>query len=267
MSAIFFRETPFVPYGSSHWTVLLLFAIAAVVLVIHGRRTRGSSLDRKTRRVFAAVLLIVQLSLQVYSMLPGQWDLGLSLPFQLCDLAWMVAVHALWTGRPWAYGLLYYWGLTLTSQAVITPQLDFDFPHVQFLMFWFSHCLVVLAAVYMTWGGGWRPTWRAMALALSATVGWGFVMLAFNSLAGTNYLYVSHKPPGKSILDVLGDWPYYLVAEVLIIAALWGLMTAPWVSRGRGREADRICGSPESVRNPAEGNKRRGRRDAERRGE
>ncbi len=238
MSGILFRETPFVPYGSSHWIVLALFAVAGVVLVIHGRRTRDTSLDRRSRRVFAGVLLLVQLSLQVYSMLPRHWDLGRSLPFQLCDLAWMIAVYALWTGRPWAFGLLYYWGLTLTSQALITPQLEFDFPHLQFLMFWFSHGLVVLAAIYMTWGGGWRPSWRGMALALAVTVAWVFAMLAFNALAGTNYLYVSHKPPGKSILDLLGDWPYYVVAEVLVITVLWSLMTVPWTFRARSRAAD-----------------------------
>ena len=62
---MFFREIPFTPYGTSHWTVLVLFAVAGGLLVVYGRRTRGTALDRKSRRVFAAVLLVVQLSLQV----------------------------------------------------------------------------------------------------------------------------------------------------------------------------------------------------------
>ena len=67
---------------------------------------------------------------------------------------------------------------------------------------------------------------------------WPAAWITFNALAGTNYLYVSHKPPSMSILDLLGDWPYYVVAEVLVIAVLWSLMTVPWMFRGRGRAAD-----------------------------
>ena len=233
MREIFLHESPFTPYGASHWTVLALFAGAALLLVLYGRRTRGTARDRTCRRLFAAALLSFQVPLQVYSMIPPNWDLGKSLPFQLCDLAWMVGVYALWSGKGWAFSLLYYWGLTLTSQALITPQLEFDFPHLQFVMFWFSHCLVVLAAIYMTWGGGWRPSWRGMALAVGVTIGWVFVMLAFNAVAGTNYLYVNGKPPGASVLDVLGDWPYYVAVEILILIVLWSLMTFPWIVRRR----------------------------------
>lgn len=64
----------------------------------------------------------------------------------------MVAVVALWTGAGWAFGLLYYWRLTLTAQGLVTPVLGHDFPHPQFLMFWSSHCLIVLAAIFMTLG-------------------------------------------------------------------------------------------------------------------
>ena len=124
MREIFLHESPFTPYGASHWTVLALFAGAALLLVLYGRRTRGTARDRTCRRLFAAALLSFQVPLQVYSMLPPHWDLGKSLPFQLCDLAWMVAVYALWTGKGWAFSLLYYWGLTLTSQAL--PNLDFS---------------------------------------------------------------------------------------------------------------------------------------------
>ncbi len=224
----FLREEPFVRYGISHWCMLVLLVLAAGFLVWLGRRIRSTSSARTCRRGLVCVILGFQVPFQIYSSLPPHWNLATSLPFQLCDLAWMAAVYALWTERAWTLGLLYFWGLTLTPQALLTPQLDFDFPHLQFIMFWGSHSLVVLAAIFMTWGLGKRPDWRQLVITAAVTLAWGLLMLLFNSLAGTNYLYVNKKPPVGTVLDLFGPWPYYLFVELAVILAIWTTMTLPW---------------------------------------
>ncbi len=64
----------------------------------------------------------------MYFNLPGRFDPGLSLPIQLCDLAWLAAIHALLTRRRWSAALTSYWGLTLSIQPILTPDLDAQFP-------------------------------------------------------------------------------------------------------------------------------------------
>src|SRR6476646_2375796 len=100
---------PFAPYGASHWAVLALLTVAAVWLVAWGRRHRETDAAVRFRRRFALLILVLQVPLKVMSMVPPYWDLARSLPLQLCDLAWMVAAYALWSGRPWAFALTYYW--------------------------------------------------------------------------------------------------------------------------------------------------------------
>lgn len=213
--------------------MLALFALAAIGLVVWGRAIRRR--DAIPRRVFAVVILVVQVPFQVYSMLPPNWELEHSLPFHLCDLAWIAAACALWTRSRWACGLVYYWGLTLTSQGLVTPALEFDFPHAQFWMFWCSHLSVILAAIFITWGLGQRPGWREYRLTLAVTLGWTLLVLGFNALAGTNYLFVNAKPEKASILDALGPWPLYVVAEIAIVAAVWAAITWPWTIGARAR--------------------------------
>src|SRR5205085_885108 len=83
------------------------------------------------------VVAVVLVPFQVYVLLPWMWNVSYSLPLQLCDLAWITAVYALWTRRRWAHALLYYWGLTLSSQAFITPELAApDFPSRESLITW-----------------------------------------------------------------------------------------------------------------------------------
>ncbi len=224
-------ERPFTPFSASHGAALVIFVIGAVLLVKFGRAQRNTASARRFSRFFAVVVFVFPLPLVVYSLLPRQWDLANSLPLQLCDLAWMAVVYALWTQRAWAYALTYYWGLTLTSQALVTPALAFDFPHPQFILFWAMHWLIVWAAIYLTWGLGLCPNWRSYRFTVAVTVIWAVSMLLFNSRFGTNYGFLNEKPPVKSLLDLLGDWPWYLVSELAIGLVVWALMTWPWVRR------------------------------------
>jgi hypothetical integral membrane protein (TIGR02206 family) len=158
--------------------------------------------------------------------------MGTSLPIQICDLSWMVAVWALWTLDHRAIALLYFWGLTLTTQAILTPSLGQQFPDPRYFMFWGMHFLTVWAAVYLVCLAG-GPGWRGYRLALVVTALWAVCVLAFNALTGTNYGYLSRKPETASLLDALGPWPAYLASEAVVLVVGWALMTWPWVATGR----------------------------------
>ena len=148
---------------------------------------------------------------------------------QLTDLATVVAAYALWSQRHWAYALTYYWGLVLSTQALVSPAFSsLDFPSFQFLAFWSLHLLVVWAAIYLTWGRGMRPNWRNYWFAVATTMVWAAVAYAFNRFAGTDYGFVNGKPATRSLLDVLGPWPVYILTGGTLIAIVWALMTWPW---------------------------------------
>lgn len=228
-------------YGPSHVTVLVVFVIGAGLLVWIGRRQTEAQ-ARLFGRGFALVILVAFLVALVYKLL--RFDLQTSIPLQLCDIAELVAAVALWSHRRWAFALTYFWGLLLSSQALLTPDIGTpqegapDFPHHLFLTFFTLHVLVVWAAIYLTWGRGGRPRWRDFRLAVVVALGWVAVTLTFNTIAGTNYGYLNGKPPTASILNVLGPWPLYVVAEVVIVILGWALMTWPWERRVRSPHRD-----------------------------
>jgi hypothetical integral membrane protein (TIGR02206 family) len=228
-------QRSFAAYGTSHWVVLLVLAAGACALAWSGSRYRGTRTAATTGRVFAVVLVAFHVPIQVYDLTPARFDIEHSLPFQVSDLSWMAAAWALWSRRQWAYALTYYWGLTLVPQALVTPALTGpEFPSIDFISFWGQHLLVLWAAVYLTWWLGMRPDWPSFAFAGAVTVAWGLVMLGFNAVAGTNYLFVSRKPDNPSLLDLLGEWPWYLGAELVVGLAAWALLTWPWTRSPSG---------------------------------
>ncbi|MFD0362689.1 TIGR02206 family membrane protein [Nocardia sp. GCM10030253] len=218
----------FSAYGLSHWIVLAVFAVGSVLVVRIGRRHRSASAARHFGQAFGAAILALYLVIYLYAMIP--LSVGHSVPLRLTDLASLVAAYALWSNQHWAYALTYYWCLTLSTQALASPALASpDFPHYEFLAFWAIHLAVVWAAIYLTWGIGMRPDWRSYRIAVVVTAAWAAVTFAFNSLADTNYGFVNAKPDTPSLLDVLGPWPWYLGTVMLILLAVWALMTWPWI--------------------------------------
>jgi hypothetical integral membrane protein (TIGR02206 family) len=233
----------FVVFGPSHCIVLLVFAIGSAALVWLGRRHTDAQ-ARLFGRALAAVIVAIYSVALVYKLL--QPSIDHSVPLQLCDLAELAAAYALWSHRRWAYTLTYYWGLPLSSQALITPDLHApDFPSHNFVTFFALHLLVVWAAIYLTWGYGLRPDWRSYRFAIATTLGWGAFTLAFNTIAGSDYGYLNGKPANGSMLDFLGPWPFYVVAEVIIVGAIWAIMTWPWERKRRTHTSAAIAGAAE----------------------
>jgi hypothetical integral membrane protein (TIGR02206 family) len=232
----------FESFGTVHLGLVLLFVVGALVVVWWGRRHRGSPAEARDGRIFAAAIVCVTVPLHVYELTPGDWDLGSSVPIQLCDVAWVSAAVALWTRRWWAVSATYYLGLSIVTQGIVTPSLGQDFPDPRFFGFWGMHLLVAWAAFYLTWGSGLRPTWRSYWFTVALTGAWAAAAYCFNLIAGTNYGYLNRKPDSASALDYLGPWPWYVLAEIAIVFVGWlVVMTLPWLRADRPGRAARRC--------------------------
>lgn len=222
----------FQSFTPEHGLLLGIFAVGVIGFALLGRRLGTSPRGIAFARGYAVLIPLVTVPMQVLQLLPEDFGLGTSLPIQVCDLSWMLAVYALWTRAPLATGLLYFWGLTLTLQGVITPSLDENFPDPRYFMFWAMHLLTIWAAVYLVAAVG-GPTWKGYRFAVVVTAIWAGSVMVFNGIAETNYGYLNEKPGSASLLDLMGPWPVYVVVEVVVLAGIWALMTLPWVRAGR----------------------------------
>lgn len=219
----------FESFSGQHFALLALFAVGAVGVVLLGRRQRGSS-SMLTRRVLAVGLACAAVPNQLHVLSPAEFSPGSSLPLELCDLAWVAAIWALWTRRPLPTALTYYWGLTLTVQGILTPSLGQVFPDPQYFVFWGKHLLVVWSALYLTLGLGLGPTWRDYRWTVAVTALWVAVVYPLNVAFDANYGYLVQKPDSASLLDVFGPWPVYVLVSMGILVAGWAVITWPWVT-------------------------------------
>lgn len=220
------------PYGPAYWTLLALTAIGAVVLVRLGRRQRGTQAADRFSRGFGITLWVVALAWIVWNVLPSHLHATTSIPLHLCDVLRFIAATALITKWRWARAATYYWGLTLDTQAMLTPSLVYQsVPAVDFTAYWLQHMLVIWSVFYLVWGLGDKPDWRSYRAAMLLIFVWAAVTFTINSLLGSNYGYLNRKPPMASALDLFGPWPLYLLVELVAVIVVWALITLPWTIR------------------------------------
>ena len=217
-------------YGATHLVMLATFVAGSVALVLFGRAHRGDVTAVRLAKVLAVLIPAFTVPMQLFDFATN-FDLGITLPLHLCDLAWPAAALALWTRHPYFVGLTYYWGLTLTLQAIVTPSLGEPFPEPRFIAYWGMHMLIVWSALYLVWGLGLTPRWREYGTTMLTTVAWVAVASVFNAIADTNYGFLCGPPRRASILDYLGPWPWYIAVEVALVAVGWAVMTWPWEHR------------------------------------
>ncbi len=48
-----------------------------------------------------------------------------------------------------------------------------------------------------------------------------------------NYMYLRHTPPGGSLLDLMGPWPWYIASAAALALALFWLLDRPFDGRRR----------------------------------
>jgi hypothetical integral membrane protein (TIGR02206 family) len=216
----------FTAWSPPHFVVLAIFAAGTIALLVAGPRLRGSSAERPLAVALAGGNLVFGVASVVAGLFP--FSLHHSLPLQICDFAWIVVAWALLTMERLPTALTYYWGLTLSVQALVQPTLTQPFPDVEFFVFWAKHVLIIWGAVYLCLSLRHGPDWWGYRRAVGWTAVWLVVVLAINAALGSNYGYVNRKPSQATVLDLLGPWPWYVVVELVIVMVGWALITLPW---------------------------------------
>jgi hypothetical integral membrane protein (TIGR02206 family) len=212
--------------------VLAATAALCVTLPIVAR-THPGDWTRLVSRILGAVLLAWFLAYHVVVALQGSYALDLDLPLHLTDAVTVVAALALWSPGALRFELTYFWGLTASLQAVLTPGLEPDdhFPTFFFWHYFITHSGVVVAAIFLAFGLGLTAHSHAVLRVFTATAAWAAVAAAGNALTGGNYMFLAERPETASLLDYMGSWPLYILGAALLALAMFGLLDIPFRRR------------------------------------
>jgi hypothetical integral membrane protein (TIGR02206 family) len=189
----------------------------AIAFMIAGARRWGHGWTVAAGRALAVVILGGFVCEQVIYALRREWSVQVNLPLQLSDAVTLVSVAALW--RPDAtllVELVYFWALSASVQAVLTPDLMQSFPDPLFFTYFATHSGAIAAACLLVFGARRTPRPGALWRVTAITVAFAAVAAVATVVTGGNYMFLRRKPVGGSLLDLMGPWPVYIVVGAAV---------------------------------------------------
>ena len=196
----------------------------SLVALVRARPTLG----RPVRLALAAgivVLVVFEFSVGARE---GWLGWTAVLPLELCDAALVLAVVTLVVPRRATAEVVYFWAVSGTLLAMLTPELAWSFPRWEFIVFFGLHGLVFAAALVLVSGLGLRPRPGAPFRVWAITAAWAAIVGLIDLAFGTNYMYLRRKPLAATPLDWMGPWPVYIAVGAAVALALFLLVGLPF---------------------------------------
>lgn len=204
-----------------------VLALTASALVTAARHHPGRWIVPATRTL-ALVILAGWAGEYVADVVLGTWTIQYGLPLQLTDAVSATTIFALWSRRMLLVELVYFWSLTASLQAVLTPDLSTSFPSVYYFTYFIYHGGAIVAACFLVLGCRLYPRPGAVWRVYAATLAFTAIAAVGDVLSGGNYMYLREKPAHNSLLNLMGPWPWYIASTAALGLAL--LLVVRWLT-------------------------------------
>ena len=201
------------------------------MIVILPRLFINKSSSSKNMLVFAIIVLILtNQSLDFYreGYGIGNWKLGL--PLHLCDFSSASIIIYFFTKRREFFLFAFFAGISGAGMAILTPDVKYSFPHIDYLRHMIGHSMILLGVAYAIIIDNQRPQLKDVHRVLGVLSVFLLLMYPINNLLGSpaNYWYVSEKPPGFNVTDLMRDSPYHMIDIYILTVVICYLIYLPY---------------------------------------
>ena len=220
--------SPFITFGSQHLVTVLVIVAAMVAIPFVVRKSNSEQTVRVAALALAIMLLTFKIGEPLFRLFSGESWQAL-LPLQLCDIGAFITGLVLLKQNMLLFELAYFWGLGGGIQAVLTPDLETGFPSSDFMFYFITHGLCMVGVIYAIVLFNYRPVLKSIWRAFLAMLVYAVLIIPVNWILGTNYLYLMQKPQKASLIDYLGDWPWYILSLVGVAIMIFFIYYSPFL--------------------------------------
>ena len=226
--------------SAEHLVTVAVIAVVTAALITAARLRPGRWIDYAAIAL-GVVILVNETSYYVWIGLRHQFDVSWALPVQLCDVASLVTALALWFRRQLLVEIAYFWGIAGTANGLITPDIGDHWPSYPYIQYFVQHGGIPCAALFLVVGLKIAPSTWAVARVYVLTFGLLLVDAFVNLLTNGDYMYLRYPPGVSNLLDLLGPWPWYIVAASGVALVFFLILDSPFriaaLARGRSKIA------------------------------
>lgn len=211
-----------------HLLPIILAVVFTVFFITYSKKHFSDAQQKKALHFFAILVSLTVAFFHVYYISQGNYDIRTDLPLYLCSLLALIIPIFTYYRKYWMYEILLFWIIAGTTQGVITPDIAIGFPVFDYFRYWVVHLGLLVIICYATLVFSMRPRFKSIFKSFFSLQLYVVMMVLINYILGANYFYLNQKPESASVLDYLGDWPYYILVAQLIIVPYFLLIYLPF---------------------------------------
>ncbi len=222
-----FSNTEFDAFTMEHYLpIMLAFAVGFFAIYIGNKY-----LNEKAKTALGVLMAIIPFSCVLgrmsYLLYVGNFDPKLDLPFFLCRFMALILPFVFYYRNRFLLGILYFWILAGTMNAIITPDLQQGLGHWEYSLYWVYHTMLIATILYGVFVYKFKVGWKDYRNAVLGTIVFTIFSSIVNFMLKANYNYLSAKPEVASILDHFGPWPWYIVSVYGLMFFLFFIVLLP----------------------------------------
>lgn len=219
---------PFTLFGLAHMLIIILYFIGIILFLTTYKRIMNSYFHRFLRWAFFTVLIISEVSYQVWTGVNGMWSFSENLPLHLCSAAGIITAIALATLNKRIITIAFFIGFASAFLAIVTPELPYHYTHFRFWNFFIQHLAISWASVFLVLTNQVKITLKSTLAAYACLLIYAMIVGFFvNPLLNANYLFLSNAPNSNTILDLFGNGIWYYVnlclLALVVFVGLYGV--------------------------------------------
>ncbi len=229
MYPIFLFVPKFQNYSLEHFTWLFAGAASILFWIWLGKKQTSDLGQRRIGLIQSLIPAVLWIVLSLYmTFFESPLDLNLVLPFHISYFMNLLLPIMLWRRSFFLFETTYYMVMGGCIWSLLTPALEQGFPHYLNFRFFIVHMGLLQSILYAIFVYGFRPTWQSFGRAFLWVNIYFVFVLGINYLLGTNFMYLSKKPATASLLDLFGEWPWYIVGGEFLCLMMFTLVMLPF---------------------------------------
>lgn len=212
----------------AHLLPILLAVLLGFVTIQYANIKLNVNQQYRLVHFIAIGVSLMVISFHLHKSMTEDYNIQKDLPLYLCSLLAILIPIFTYYRKFWMYEILVFWIFAGTLQAIITPDIATGFPTFDYFRYWVVHLGLLLIISYATLVFKMRPNFKSIFKSFFALQLYFLAMIFVNYLLNANYFYLNQKPQSASLLDYLGEWPFYIIVVQIILLPYFMLIYLPF---------------------------------------
>lgn len=144
-----FEYTPFELFGDIHLITLGIILSVSLIFSFTARQYYDKNTFAGFEKILGYLLIITELIKPFFLVEFGDYHFTNTVPLHLCHITSYATGLFLLTRDTRFFDFAYFWGMGGGTMALLTPDVEFTFPHIDFISLFSSHGLVFFTIIYI----------------------------------------------------------------------------------------------------------------------